>query len=628
MLQRIVAVGIAAAVLLGAASTARAGPVIYVLPPGPIPPSFVKGPFALGLYVPGAGGQISRDSTIASLVRGQVENALLGGKPGGTPIAELHFGVAPTGARRPIVYVQLPPPGRHHNTKRYRVAFVGGGYHGTLTSKSTRIRGLVSIADIAPTLVDLRQGRTPTIRSQQDRDTIDDLRQLDTRLSRVHDDRGWVFVIVVLMLPLLALLRPRAAVLLGSAAVTASLLLSLAGATRFWVVIPLMAGLAAVLATAGSWRREWLPPLVATFLVVFTVLLAADPELNSLAVLGARPDGGGRFYGIGNQVETFLLPPVLAAAAIGGMRWLIPVGGLALVALGWSKAGADGGGLLVFAAALAVLAVRLRGLALTPRRLALLGAGVVVLALALVGLDAALGGSSHVTHAVGTGPGSILGDLGHRLHLSWRTATRSAYNIVLFVASAAVLVWMATMRPRPRTVEAMLVAIVVSLLVNDSPVDVIGLGALGCVALARWESVDSRPMRRGALTAASVVAVLALAGCGSEGVVKPLPEKVIGTVKAEAPGKAIFIAQGCGACHTYTPAGPDANGTIGPDLDKLSAYAKQAHQPLAKFVHDSIVKPDKYIQPGFPKGVMPKSYKSLPANDLKALVDFLTKPQG
>ena len=112
MLQRIVAVGIAAAVLLGAASTARAGPVIYVLPPGPIPPSFVKEPFALGLYVPGAGGQISRDSTIASLVRGQVENALLGGKPGGTPIAELHFGVAPTGARRPIVYVQLPPPGR------------------------------------------------------------------------------------------------------------------------------------------------------------------------------------------------------------------------------------------------------------------------------------------------------------------------------------------------------------------------------------------------------------------------------------------------------------------------------------------------------------------------------------
>jgi cytochrome c551/c552 len=352
------------------------------------------------------------------------------------------------------------------------------------------------------------------------------------------------------------------------------------------------------------------------------------PHLSTLAELGARPDGGGRFYGIGNQVETLLLPPVLAAVAVGGTRWLVPLGALALVTLGWSKAGADGGGLLVFAAALAVLAVRLRGLALTPRRLALLGAGVVVLALAFVGLDAALGGSSHVTHAVGSGPGSLLGDLGHRLHLSWKSATKSAYTILLFLSSAAALVWMATMRPRPPTVDAMLIAIALSLLVNDTPVDVIGFGALGCIALVRWESVDSRPMRRGALTAASVVALLALAGCGGEGTGSPVAGTVVGTIKAEAPGKAIFVNQGCGACHTYGPAGPDANGKIGPDLDKLSTYAKQAKQPLASFVHESIVDPNKYVQPGYPKNVMPKSYSSLPASDLKALVDFLTKPQG
>src|SRR5438445_5601276 len=187
---------------------------------------------------------------------------------------------------------------------------------------------------------------------------------------------------------------------------------------------------------------------------------------------------------------------------------------------------------------------------------------------------------------------------------------------------------MATMRPRPPTVDAMLIAIPVSLLVNDTPVDVIGLGALGCLALARSESVDSRPMRRGALTAAFAVAVLALAGCGSKGVVQPVAGTVIGTIKAEAPGKAVFVNQGCGACHTYTPAGPEANGKIGPDLDKLTAYAKTAKKPLASFVHESIVDPNKYIQPGYAKNVMPKAYKSLPATDLKALVDFLTKPQG
>jgi cytochrome c551/c552 len=631
-----VAVGVAAAALFGAVSAARAEPVIYVLPPGPIPPSLLKEPFALGLYVPGAGGQISRGSTIASLVRGKVENALLGGKPGGKPIAELYFGVAPPGAQLPIVYVQLPSSGEHHNTKRYRVAFVGGGYRGILTSESTRIRGLVSVADIAPSLVDLRQGRTPTIRSQRDDDAAADLRDLETRLSRVHKDRGWTLAIVVLALVALALARPRAAVLVGAAAVTTSLLLSWAGATRFWLVVPAMAGLSVVLAIASSWRRLWLPPVVAAFLLVFAILLAADPELNSLAVLGARPDGGGRFYGIGNQVETLLLPPVIAAVAAGGMRWLVPLGVLALVTIGWSKAGADGGGLLVYAAALAVLAVRMRELAFTPRRVVVVGAGVVVLAVALVGVDAALGGSSHVTHAVGTGPGSLLGDLGHRLHLSWKSATKSAYTILLFLASAAVLVLMATMRSRRPTVDAMLVAVALSLLVNDTPVDVIGLGAIGCAALLRWESVDSRPMRRGALTAASVVAVLALAGCGSEGTTQPVAQTVVGTIQQEAPGKAIFVNQGCGACHTYGPAGPDANGKIGPDLDKLATYAKQAKQPLAKFVDESIVDPNKYVgkqcppsgTAPCPKNVMPQSYKSLPSSDLKALVDFLTKPQG
>jgi mono/diheme cytochrome c family protein len=105
-------------------------------------------------------------------------------------------------------------------------------------------------------------------------------------------------------------------------------------------------------------------------------------------------------------------------------------------------------------------------------------------------------------------------------------------------------------------------------------------------------------------------------------------DTVVGTVQAEAPGKAVFLSQGCGACHTFKPAGSDASGTIGPDLDKLPEYAKAANQPLAKFVTDSIVNPDLYIEKGYPKGVMPKSYKDLPPKDLIALVDFLTKPQG
>jgi cytochrome c551/c552 len=172
----------------------------------------------------------------------------------------------------------------------------------------------------------------------------------------------------------------------------------------------------------------------------------------------------------------------------------------------------------------------------------------------------------------------------------------------------------------------MLAGLVVSFLVNDTPVDVAFLGALGCWTLVRWESVDSRAMRRPAAVLAPLVLLLALTGCGNEGVVHATPQTVVGTVKQEAPGKGIFTAQGCNSCHTYKPAA--ATGTIGPDLDKLPQYAKRAKQPLDKFVHTSIVDPNAYVEKGYPKGVMPTTYKSLSQSDLKALVDFLTKPSA
>jgi mono/diheme cytochrome c family protein len=577
----------------------------------------------VGLYVAGAGGQISRRGAIASLERGKVENALLGGKPGGKVLLDLRRGTAPG----PAVYVTLPPPGPHPNTKRYLVAVVAPGFDGILTSDSTRIDGLVSIPDITQTAVALAEGGKPDIRSVDG--TRADLATLDTRLARVHKVRGWTLTVVALILFALAVLRPRAGVVAGAASVAVALWLSFTETTRMWEVLLWMACGTLALAYLASLRRRALPYVVGAFFLAFLLVLTLSAETSSLAVLGARPDGGGRFYGATNQVETLLLAPLIAAIAVGGIAWLAPLGVLALLTIGWSEAGADGGGLIVYAVALAALFLRLRPAPLTWRGAALAAAGVAALVLALVGIDAALGGSSHVTHAVGTGPGSLLGDLGHRLHLSWASATKSASNVVLFVASLAVLVWMGTRTPRRAAVDAMLVALAVSLVVNDTPVDVIGLGVLGCLALFRFESVDSRRMRRGALTAAfCVAAALAAAGCGSEGVTSPKPSTVVGTVAQAAPGKAIFLSQGCGSCHTYDPAGQEANGNIGPDLDKLPDYAKQVNQPVADFVRKSIVDPDAYVEKGYPKGVMPKSYASLPEQDLQDLVDFLSKPQG
>jgi cytochrome c oxidase subunit 2 len=89
-----------------------------------------------------------------------------------------------------------------------------------------------------------------------------------------------------------------------------------------------------------------------------------------------------------------------------------------------------------------------------------------------------------------------------------------------------------------------------------------------------------------------------------------------------AAGKTVFANNGCGACHTLTAAG--ASATIGPDLDKLRQYASQAGQPLEPFIHQSIVDPNAYIQPGYPKNVMPPNFgTSISKVQLNALVQFL-----
>jgi cytochrome c2 len=90
---------------------------------------------------------------------------------------------------------------------------------------------------------------------------------------------------------------------------------------------------------------------------------------------------------------------------------------------------------------------------------------------------------------------------------------------------------------------------------------------------------------------------------------------------ALAAGKKAFVDNGCNACHTLTAA--NATGTIGPDLDKLKTYAASANQPLEAFIRESIVKPNDYIEKGYPKSVMPETFGSLPKSTLDALVAFL-----
>jgi cytochrome c551/c552 len=143
-------------------------------------------------------------------------------------------------------------------------------------------------------------------------------------------------------------------------------------------------------------------------------------------------------------------------------------------------------------------------------------------------------------------------------------------------------------------------------------------------------------MRRAAAALAIGASGLLLAACGYEGTVQPTAAGVSGTLPKQqttpvltngdpAAGKKLFASNGCTGCHTFGPAGSHA--TIGPDLDKLPQYAKQANQgPLAQFVQTSITDPGNYVQPKYPN-VMPTTYGKLPPKQIADLVAFLTQKQ-
>jgi len=86
-------------------------------------------------------------------------------------------------------------------------------------------------------------------------------------------------------------------------------------------------------------------------------------------------------------------------------------------------------------------------------------------------------------------------------------------------------------------------------------------------------------------------------------------------------GAAVFKNNGCESCHTLAAAG--ATGKVGPDLDTLPQSAQKAGRPLQQFIETSITDPNAYVAPGFPKNVMPETLKSLPKDQLDALVQYL-----
>ena len=488
MFLSIVALGIALTAATVPAAAAPSERVAVVVRP-PSAAVFRSPEAAHGLLVVGEGATVSRRGALASLLRGQMGNAIVdSGIPGGERLIAL--------SRRPAqttFFVALPPPGGHHNVRRYPIAVRGPGYSGVLTDTATRLPGLISIADVAHSVRALQRGERPRIRSRDEQDALAWLARFDRRLDQAHDSRlGATIVLVVLMLALSAIAlvtrraaAARAAFLAPPACIGAAVAASSAGVSTpsHAVIVVAVAGTAGAV-LGGLFLRPRLPLGLAlgTFFALLFAVMWARPEWNALAAIGPHPDGGGRFYGVTNQVETLLLPAALVLGAVAGRQPLPAVALVIAAGVAASRVGADGGGLVVYLTGFLVLWLRLRRM--PAARAVAAAAAAAAVALLLVGVDAATGGSSHVTHAVGGGPGSVLGDLGHRLHLSVAAISSTWHAALLFALGIVALVVLALQRPRLALLDAYLAALAISLLVNDTPVDVAGSG--GLAALGLW----------------------------------------------------------------------------------------------------------------------------------------------
>lgn len=421
---------------------------------------------AVGLLVPDAGPETSAARARAALERGAVRNSILGGRPAGDVEVDVETAAAvPSG---PAIVLGLPRGGLQANDRRYPIAVVGDGYRGVLTSRSTHIPGLVSIVDVAPTA----RGEDGALGSERDGDSLGTLAELDRRIEANRDAKPPFLLVALALIVGIAAFYRQALLPAFAAVLVANLVVGAFGATEAWVDVLVLAGAVVVSLGFGRWPAAH-GPLLAGVLLAYLAAMAIDERWVALAPLG--PTQNARFYGFSNLLATLLLVPVLAGAALLGRRlgpWAFAaVAALSLVMVGGSSFGADGGGAVVLLAAFLVLAALEHGL---DRRVVAGGAVVVaVLAVAL-----ALGGSSHVTDALADGPAGLAEDLVRRLRLSFERAT-SGIGVALLVfggvAALAALGW----RERRPLLVALLAALGISLLVNDSPNDVV-LAGLAC----------------------------------------------------------------------------------------------------------------------------------------------------
>jgi hypothetical protein len=425
-----------------------------------------------------------------------------------------------------LLVVSVTPPGDEWRLTPV-VASGAGVVHGYLHSPSTRRLGLVTLTDLAPTVLAALGAPVPDAlpgRALRFAPASPD----PARLARLDRDAAWrervwlpvtvVFITAQVLLwfvtaagvaGLTPWLRRRwlraAAVSVAAFPVAALVLRALPFVPRMGNGgVGVLVGLdLAVAAMALRARRHPLAPLawiLGATVALLLVDVATGARLQLAGLLGYSPQSASRFFGIGNTAFGVLAAAAALAAALHVER--APrarealVGAAALLGLvafvdGAPWLGADVGGLVVLVPVFALAVLGLAGRRLTWRAAALAGLATVALLGAAIGADL-LRPPSARTHlgrlaseTLHHGQGGLLSTVSRKVEVNLAGVGQSFWTGVTPVIAVAVLLVLLT-SPRARNLVAVgsparvgllaaLAAGLIGFAVNDSGVIVVAM---------------------------------------------------------------------------------------------------------------------------------------------------------
>lgn len=409
------------------------------------------------------------------------------------------------------------------------LGIAGDGFDGNLTSRSTRLRGLVLSTDIAPTVLERLSIPVPEpmngrpIRSEGPLDAAA-VASLGARLNVIGPRRDEVilnnFVIwVVLALAATLAIRPRGGrvalplLLTTSAYVPAALLLTAAiepSAGAEQLIVGLGCPIAAAVTLAAARPLAAIAIACGVSVGWHAIDVVIGSPLTALSLLGPSPGSGSRFFGIGNELEATLIILLLLGIGAGVAVWdrarspltaaiAFVIGGVAGVAVFAPGAfGADVGVAIAlpFGAAVAAAVALSAGARVA---LLILVAPITVLGLVVVA-DLALGGDAHLSRSVLQAGGlDEVGDVAQRrISLSASSFSRNV-DSPFFLVSVALLVfgivrweslrgWFGSRRAALAGFLGAVAATILGTLANDSGalLLMIGTGYVAMFAAVAW----------------------------------------------------------------------------------------------------------------------------------------------